>query len=194
METEKNNPTQSTSTKLPEVMKQLKAAINEAAGAIKEGNAIDPVTLAEIVDLIHDAEILFKPYANTFTSKDRTRMIGTGIKNFGFIETAHESAENNPQFIPPYQDMTEFGESISDSIHKRKLLTLLQQFAQQVSDSMLLVGDVAYHNALEYYNSVKEAARQRVPGAEAEYTLLSKYFKRSKHSSKDGNTSDETEK
>jgi hypothetical protein len=43
---------------------------------------------------------------------------------------------------------------------------------------MLLAGDTAYHDSLEYYNSVKEAARQRVPGAEAEINLLSKYFKR----------------
>jgi hypothetical protein len=47
---------------------------------------------------------------------------------------------------------------------------------------MLLASDAAYRDVLEYYNSVKEASRQRVPGAEAEYKLLSKYFKKSKPS------------
>jgi hypothetical protein len=38
---------------------------------------------------------------------------------------------------------------------------------------MLLASNAAYYSSLEYYNSVKEAARQRVAGTEAEY----KYFK-----------------
>jgi hypothetical protein len=57
---------------------------------------------------------------------------------------------------------------------------------------MLLASDAAYRDVLEYYNSVKEASRQRVPGAEAEYKLLSKYFKKSKPS-KDGNAPTETQ-
>jgi hypothetical protein len=48
---------------------------------------------------------------------------------------------------------------------------------------MLVASDVAYHNALSYYNAVKEAARQRVPGAEAAYNALKDYFKRARHAS-----------
>jgi hypothetical protein len=186
MATEENNTT------LPEIMEQLKTALGKAAKATQAGNAIDPETLAEIVDLIHCAEYCFKPFANTFTSKDRSRLVGGGIKNLGFIETAYESASTNPQFIPPYLDMNEYGESILDFTRKRTLFTLLQQFAQQVSDAMLLASDASYHDALEYYSSVKEAARQRVAGAEAEYKLLSKYFKKSKPS-KDGDAPTEAQ-
>jgi hypothetical protein len=124
--------------------------------------------------------------------KDRTRLVGGGIKNLGFIETAYESASANSQFVPPYLNMDEYGEVIQDFTRKRTLFTLLQQFAQQVSGSMLLASDAAYRNALEYYNSVKEASRQCVPGAEAEYKLLSKYFKKSKPS-KDGNAPTEAQ-
>jgi hypothetical protein len=118
--------------------------------------------------------------------------VGGGIKNLGFIETAYESASANPQFIPPYLNMTEYGDAVQDFTRKRTLFTTLQQFVQQVSDSMLLASDAAYRDALEYYNSIKDAARQRVPGAEAEYKLLSKYFKKSK-SSKDSNAPTEAQ-
>jgi ABC-type transporter MlaC component len=192
MSTEENNTAQNAPKTLPEIMEQLKSAVDKASQAVQAGNAIDPQTLDEIVELIHDAELLFTPFANTFTPKDRTRLVSGGIKNLGFIETAHESASNNPQFVPPYLNMTDYNESILDFTRKRSLFTLLQQFAQQVSDSMLLASDAAYHDALEYYNSVKEAARQRVPGAEAEYNLLSKYFKKSKPA-QDGNAPTETE-
>jgi hypothetical protein len=183
MAIEENNNTAPNAPKtFSEIMEQLKAILNKAAQA---GTPIDPETLQEITDLIHCAEYCFAPFANTFTSKDRSRLIGGGIKNLGFIETAHESASANPQFVPPYLNMDEYGEAILDFTRKRTLLLLIQQFAQQVSDSMLLASDAAYHDSLEYYTSVKEGARQRVAGAEAEYNLLSKYFKKSK-SSKDG--------
>jgi hypothetical protein len=185
MATEQEKTVQNAPTMLPEIMEQLKATLGKASLAAQAGNAIDPKTLEEIMELIHMSESLFAPFANTFTPKDRTRLVGGGIKNLGFIETAHESALANPQFIPPYLNMAEYNESILDFTRKRTLFTLLQQFAQQVSDSMLLASDASYHDALEYYNSVKEAARQRVPGAEAEYNLLAKYFKKSKPS-KDG--------
>jgi hypothetical protein len=190
---QENMTTQDVSEKLPEIIEQLSVSVKKAAAILREVGAIDPQTLKEIIDLLHGAMALFDPFANTYTSKDRTRLIGGGIKNLGFIETVHEGAVNNPQFVPPYLNMTEFSDSLLDFTRKRSLQTLLQQFTQQVSDSMLSSSDTAFHHALEYYNSVKEATRQRVPGAEAEYSLLSKYFKKSKPT-KSGNpstTSDE---
>jgi hypothetical protein len=189
MSTEENNTAQNAPAGFSEIMEQLKSVLNKASQA---GTPIDPVTLQEITDLIHCAEACFAPFANTFTPKDRTRLVGGGIKNLGFIETAYESASANPQFVPPYLNMSEYRGAVQDFTRKRTLFTLIQQFAQQVSDSMLLASDAAYRNALEYYNSVKEAARQRIPGAEAEYKLLSKYFKKSKPS-KDGNAPTEAQ-
>jgi hypothetical protein len=180
MSTNEENSAQNAQMTLPEIMGQLKAALDRASRAAAQGAPIDPDTLEEIVELIHAGEDLFTPFANTFTSKDRSRLIGGGIKNLGFIETAFESSSSNPRFVPPYLNMIEFGESITDFTRKRSLLKRLQQFEQQVSDSMLLASDAAYHHALEYYSSVKEASRQRVAGAEVEYKLLSAYFKKSK--------------
>jgi hypothetical protein len=192
MSEEKDNPAQNAPTEFSETMEKLKAVLDKASKAIVSGTPIDPTTLQQITELIHSAEIFFAPFANTFTPKDRTRLVGGGIKNFGFIETAYESASANPQFIPPYLNMTEYGDTILDFTRKRTLFMLIQQFAQQVSDSMLLASDAAYRDSLEYYNSVKEASRQRVAGAEAEYKLLSKYFKKSKPS-KDGNAPTEAQ-
>jgi hypothetical protein len=90
METEQTGMAQNAPATLPEIMEQLKVA-----QAAKGGSAIEWETLDEIVDLIHLAENLFTPFANTFTSKDRSRLVGGGIKNLGFIETAYESATTN---------------------------------------------------------------------------------------------------
>ncbi|MDR1339714.1 MAG: hypothetical protein LBK58_06660 [Prevotellaceae bacterium] len=192
MAEENNNPAQNAPTEFSETMEKLNAVLDKAAKAVLAGTPIDPATLQQITQLIHSAEICFAPFANTFTPKDRTRLVGGGIKNLGFIETAYESASANPQFVPPYLNMVDYGDVILDFTRKRTLLLLVQQFAQQISDSMLLASDAAYHDSLEYYTSVKEGARQRVPGAEAEYALLSKYFKKSKPA-RDGNAPTEAQ-
>jgi hypothetical protein len=153
-----------------------------AGNEAKAARVMDADDLKALMNMIGNLETLFSSYANTFTSKDRTRLIGGGIKNFGFIQTAHRSAAANPQFVPPYLNMKEFTDSVQDFSSKSVLLTRAQQFAQQVADSMLLSSDTGYHYAVEYYSSVKEATRQRVPGAEAEYKLLSRFFKKGKPS------------
>ncbi|MDR1155503.1 MAG: hypothetical protein LBL04_12430 [Bacteroidales bacterium] len=126
-----------------EIMEKLKAVLDKAAKAVVAGTPIDPATLQQITALIHSAETCFAPFANTFTPKDRTRLVGGGIKNLGFIETAYESASANPQFVPPYLNMSDYIGAIQDFTNKRTLLLLVQQFAQQVSDSMLLASDAA---------------------------------------------------
>ncbi|MDR2813363.1 MAG: hypothetical protein LBB79_01720 [Prevotellaceae bacterium] len=98
MSTEENNTAQNAPGTLPEIMEQLKTAIGKASQSVQAGNAIDPLTLNDIVELIHDAELLFNPFANTFTPKDRTRFVG-GIKNLGFIETSLSFTPQMPQFF-----------------------------------------------------------------------------------------------
>ncbi|GHT33380.1 hypothetical protein FACS189434_07340 [Bacteroidia bacterium] len=73
-----------------------------------------------------------------------------------------------------------FAWTIDDYQRKRALYDRLIAFARIVEDSMMASGDEACHDALMYYNNVREVARQRVPGAEAVYKQLSPYFKKSK--------------
>jgi hypothetical protein len=126
------------------------------------------------------AALLFAEFGATFTPSDRERLISVGIKNLGFIQTAYTQAQANPALVPGYMDMTEFKEAMEDMERKRVLLTLTEQFGKTLSDSMLADSDSAFHDALDFYNYVKSAARQRVNGAEPVYALLKPYFKRSK--------------
>jgi hypothetical protein len=106
---EKDNIAQNAPKTFSEIMEQLKAALNKAT---QSGTPIDPVTLQEITDLIHYEKAFFAPFANTFTPKNRTQLVGGGIKNLGFIETTYGSASANLQFIPPYLNMTEYSDAI----------------------------------------------------------------------------------
>jgi hypothetical protein len=152
--------------------------------AIETGTALGAIsesTMKAIEGMVVESINMFADFGSTFTPTDRTRLISTGIKNFGFIETAYNSAETNPQLIPSYLNLSKYKDAITDFRRKQSISLVVQQLSQNVLDGMLAASDIAYHDALEYYDYIREAARRRVPGAETEYNLLKKYFKKNKH-------------
>lgn len=180
--------TQTASDDLAATLEKLKSAIAEEEKSLSAGENTRAMTLTPfntIVQLIHQAETLFSAYGTTLSSADRTRKVGAGIKNYGFIEAAYRSAAANPIFVPSYLNVPELETTIRDLSRMKTIYSELKQFEQLVSDSILHTGDVAYREALEYYNALREAARQNIPGAKPEYNLLNTYFKKKRTASAD---------
>jgi hypothetical protein len=176
------------STTLAAAEKELEAAIAKYAAAVEaepqaQSAFFPESTMEAIINLINQSKIAFAPYDHSLAPADRKRLIGTRLKNLGFIRQAYINATANPLLVPPYLKIETFKTGIDDFSRKRNLDTVLKQFELQVSDSMLVASDVAYHNALGYYNAVKEATRLRVSGAEAAYNVLKDYFKRNRQAS-----------
>jgi hypothetical protein len=46
-------------------------------------------------DFVYDYDI-----NNNLTGQERMKLIGAGVRNFGFIEKAYDMARENPQFLP----------------------------------------------------------------------------------------------
>jgi hypothetical protein len=173
--------TKTTKQDLKSAFDILKAAVKSVKGSNNDKTRVlTEYIMEEVIDIQEQLMEIFAEYGSTLTPTERSRLISAGIKNYGFIQMAYNSAATNPSFVPNYLDMAKFQEVITDMNYRRQLLSLVQQFAQTVSDSLLVDSDTAYRYALEYYSYVKEAARQKVPGAEAEYNLLKPYFKKSK--------------
>jgi hypothetical protein len=162
---------------------RVAAAAADAESDAKAQRALSAATAAAITGLLNDAAELFAEFGATFTPTDRERLISVGLKNFGFIQTAYTQAQANPALVPGYLSMAEFKGAMEDLERKRTLLTLVEQLGKTVSDSMLADSDSAFRDALDFYNYVKTAARQRVNGAETVYALLRPYFKHSRPSS-----------
>jgi hypothetical protein len=167
---------------LDEAIKQLSEALQAEPKATAAAVFPDS-TMRAIINFINQAKGYFSAYSQTLSPVERSRKVGGGIKNWGFVEACYASAKANPQFVPSYLPISEFTDAVDDFERKRTLYKALQQFMQEVSDSMLSASDVAYHCALEYYNAVKAATQAQVPGAEAEYKSLMAYFKKAKPAS-----------
>jgi ribosomal protein L40E len=54
----------------------------------------------------------------------------------------------------------------------------LEQLLRLYTDILLIAGDEAFQLELMYYNSVREAARRGVPGAQAAFRALQLFFRR----------------
>jgi hypothetical protein len=112
------------------------------------------------------------------SGRERQRLFGAGVRNFGFIEKAYDIARENPQFLPPNFSESGFEQNINSFEEARQLFWVLQQFLQAVNEFMLIRADTCFRDALRVYGSLREQFRSRVPGAEILYRTLLTFFRR----------------
>ncbi|MDR1338862.1 MAG: hypothetical protein LBK58_02225 [Prevotellaceae bacterium] len=125
---------------------------------------------------IDEAIAILHPNLYSLTPDDRQRLLKMGDKSLAFVEKTGELAETNPQFAPSYFDLSEFKTDFADAVNLRTVANRLQQFSREVDDTAMLAGSEAFTQALSYYNSVKQAARDNIPGAQALFDELKKRF------------------
>ena len=107
----------------------------------------------------------------------RSRIAGVGIKKLGFIERAYELALENGEFLPHYLTLERFGTDIQYFVDFRTLVDLVTQIREKLWNVTIQSADIAYTDALEFYASVREAAKRRVDAAETLFNALSPFFK-----------------
>jgi len=121
---------------------------------------------------------LLDNFSQHLRALDRMRLNGVGIKKLGFIERAYELALENGEFLPHYLTLARFGTDIQYYMDFRSLTDLVSQIREKLWNITIQSADVAYTDALEFYSSVREAAKRRVDAAETLHNALSPFFKR----------------
>ncbi|MDR1561871.1 MAG: hypothetical protein LBS54_02130 [Dysgonamonadaceae bacterium] len=162
------------------VIKDALESIKVYLSDIEGKTPIPSEVIEELVGLVHVSREIFEEYSALILPEERRRLSGTGTKSYGFIEKACASAADNPQFLPPYLSVEKFQNDYGDVYRKRTLHQQVKLYEQQVGDSLLSSSNAAYHDALDYYNSLKDAARRNIPDAKELYDELKPYFIRPK--------------
>jgi len=161
--------TQKPATETGNVTKNSKGAVAPA-----------PSPLENLQTILNNAITLLQ--ANSpdvaLSEAERRRLLGSGVRRYGFIDKVSDFAVANPEFIPPYMNEADLKDAIRQIELLRDISATLQQLLRITNDDLLVAGDEAYRIALMYYNSVKEAANRRVPGAEAIFRILRAFFSR----------------
>jgi hypothetical protein len=112
------------------------------------------------------------------TGKERMRLIGAGVKNYGLIDKAYDIARDNPGFMPPFLTPQEMWNDMHDFEDIRQLVMVLEKFLQLATEMMMIQGDKCFRDALRVYDSLKEMAKNKVPGAQPLFESLMSFFRR----------------
>jgi hypothetical protein len=143
--------------------------------------AIPVDVIAQVKSKLNEIRTALKPYAVALTPDERRKLPKMGEKSLTFVEKSYNYALENPLFVPSYLNMQTFGVDSSDAHGLWTVRNDAQQVYEMLDDSVLSAGSESYQASLVFYNAVKAAAAQDVPGAKAIYEELKHRFPGHKH-------------
>ena len=138
--------------------------------------AIPSAVVKEAQNRILEVMEMLQPYVVNLKPEERRDILKLGDKTLAFGEKAFDYAKANPMLVPPYLDMGMFENDMKDTTGLRVLLATVQQLSMAIDDTIMVAGSEAYTASLTFYNAVKVAANQNVPGAKPIYQELQERF------------------
>jgi hypothetical protein len=143
--------------------------------------AIPVDVIAQVKSKLNEIRTVLNPYVVALTPAERRKLPKMGDKSLTFVEKSYAYALENPAFVPSYLDMQAFGVDFADAHGLWIVRNDAQQVYETLDDSVLSAGSESFQASLVFYNSVKVAAAQDVPGAKAIYEELKHRFPGHKH-------------
>ncbi|MDR2292847.1 MAG: hypothetical protein LBE11_05160 [Prevotellaceae bacterium] len=137
---------------------------------------IPPQVLAQAQSKIDEANALLAPYLLVLSPDERHSLPKMGDKTLSFVEKAFDYARHYPALCPSYLNIEEFDIDMADATGLRTIHISAQQLSDSIDDTSMAAGSEAYQAALVFYNAVKIAAAQDIPGAKEIYNDLKSRF------------------
>jgi hypothetical protein len=137
---------------------------------------IPPEIMAQAQQKIDEANALLAPYFLPLTPQERLELAKMGDKTLSFVEKANDYVHHYPAFVPSYLNTVAFDTDMTDATGLRVLNTSARQLADNIDDTAMVAGSEAYQASLVFYNAVKAAFAQNIPGAKEVYNDLKNRF------------------
>ncbi len=134
----------------------------------------------EATQLLNNVLTLLKPKFIALSPAERKTIPKMSDKTQPFVEKTIAYCDSMPQFVPPFMDVEALKNDLKLYNQLVQLLRLTKQLCDGLDDTAMQAGGECYVNALNYYNSVKQASRFDVQGAKAITEDLSKRFVKSR--------------
>ena len=135
-----------------------------------------PADVQKVLDALKIVSDTLKPHLQALTPKERQVLPKMGDGTLPFVQKALDYAITNAQFVPGYIDVPELKVDVDAVGTLLNLVRPMSQVTQNLDDTTMLCGSEAYVAALAIYNSVKQAAKMKVPGAQPIYEDLKQRF------------------
>ncbi len=110
------------------------------------------------------------------TQEERQVMLKMGDKSEAFVNNSLTYAQQNPNLIPPYLNITEMQSDMALIGMLSPIFNTVKQLSEKLDDTVMALGSESFYAALTFYNTVKNAAKVNVPGTDAIYQDLKSRF------------------
>ena len=112
---------------------------------------------------LNEAAEVPQPYLIALTPDQRKEIAKMSDKTVPFVEKNLEYCDSAPQFVPPFMDCEALAGDVKVTQQLTPLFRIVKGMSDGLDDTVMSAGSEAYLNALNYYNSVKQAAKNNVP-------------------------------
>lgn len=105
-------------------------------------------------------------FLRTLTEEERSRKVRLGVNNWGFVRTANDAYNDLPELLPRFIDVDDYQNDLELLLKMRPYQARFEQAIKLIKDTSILLGDLAYKDALAIFHSTRESAKRGLPGAE----------------------------
>ena len=116
------------------------------------------------------------PFLVNLSPQDRKELPKLGDKTVGFDEKCQTYMESNPEFLPGFVDTAELDRDRALRSQMLRIAPDLLLLAEQIEDTLTVLGSEIVMVDFAYYQGVREAARRGLPGAQLSYDDLRTRF------------------
>lgn len=134
----------------------------------------------EANELLNKTLAVLNPYLIALTPAERQSIPKMSDKSLPFVEKTIAYGNSAPQFVPRYMDTEALETDRKTYDQLIPLFRMVKMLSDGLDDTSMQAGGACFSNALNYYNSIKQAARIDVPGAKTIHEDLRKRFVKSK--------------
>jgi hypothetical protein len=187
MSAKKTKENEKENEEAPESRKELLKNLTEDLDKLKDARRpeinnpnIPEDDLKYIEGLMYNAYVNIRDFAANLRPLDRRRLNSIGTRTMGFVEKAYDFAMENARFLPQFLTAARFTRDYDYFKRVRALFDQAVQIRELLWNITIQAADVAYTDALDYYDAVRSAGKCRVDGAESIYRQLETFFRRPK--------------
>jgi hypothetical protein len=110
------------------------------------------------------------------TKDERIQLPKLGASSLAFDEQCASYMASAPNLVPPFVDPAEVTKDRNLRLALADILRETRKLCEKLDDTLLLVGSEIWMADLSFYQTVRQAARRDVPGADTIYDELKQRF------------------
>ena len=130
-----------------------------------------PADKAAILTKLTEINALL-PFLINLTKDERITLPKLGSASLAFDEQCTSYMASAPNLVPPFVDAAEVNKDRALRLVLADLLRESKKLCEKLDDTLLLVGSEIWMADLSFYQTVRQAAKRDVPGADTVYDEL----------------------